>query len=198
MDQKAEDDVVKYFINDRFHVGLSTLIRKKADFFLQPGIRKQNNPYYVLIDGDKEVKNIYKMGDIREYFDSRVQESDSSIFSALLRMDQNRLVVERNNFTIRTWLAETGGIFNIIYSIFYLLCFFIGRYIFINKMLGEMFYIKPIEKVITKEEDQTVKGAYSLSKAKNEKKGIKIFNQREEHMSGHSFIEKQLKKSSLA
>jgi hypothetical protein len=51
---------------------LSTLIRKKADFFLQPGIRKQNNPYYVLIDGDKEVKNIYKMGDIREYFDSRV------------------------------------------------------------------------------------------------------------------------------
>jgi hypothetical protein len=91
-------------------------------------------------------------------------------------MDQNRLVVERNNFTIRTWLAETGGIFNIIYSIFYLLCFFIGRYIFINKMLGEMFYIKPIEKVITKEEDQTVKGAYTLSKAKNEKKGIKIFN----------------------
>ena len=69
-------------------------------------------------------------------------DSDTPIFKAFLRLDNKRLEVEIDKFSIRTWLAETGGIFNIIYSIFYVLFFYMARYIFMNKLIGEMFLVK--------------------------------------------------------
>lgn len=141
LNQTDPTNVVNYYINNRFILDLSTKHHKKAEFYLQPGNWTENDPFNYL--SPKFVKDkIFKMGDIRSYDTAREENSETALFTATLRLDHNKYDVELEKFSTRSWLAETGGIFNMIYSFFYVILIYLGRYIFMNKLIGELFLVK--------------------------------------------------------
>jgi len=88
------------------------------------------------------------MGKVRESYETRISDKNKSpenVFTAFLNLDHTKVILQRDNYTLRTWAAEVGGIFNMIFAVFYLMCYFMGRYIFMNKMIGEMFLAKPFK-----------------------------------------------------
>jgi hypothetical protein len=48
----------------------------------------------------------------------------------------------RTNYSLRTWVAEIGGFFEVLKVIFYLVTLFWSRHLFMNKVLGLMFLVK--------------------------------------------------------
>jgi hypothetical protein len=115
------------------------------------------------------------MGDIRSYDTDREENSETALFTATLRLDNNKYDVELEKFSTRSWLAETGGIFNIIYSFFYVVCFYLARYIFMNNLIGELFLVKSHNPAkdntaVFRKENKTMKMAVESQLGKDEKK----------------------------
>ena len=54
------------------------------------------------------------MASVREQFDFRSQNDNEPLFKAKIKLDNSKLVIKQINYNMRTWLAEMGGIFNIV------------------------------------------------------------------------------------
>lgn len=54
------------------------------------------------------------MKTVREHFEFRAQDSIEPLFKAKIMLDNSKLNIKQINYTMRTWLAEMGGIFKIV------------------------------------------------------------------------------------